>query len=109
MNRPVILMVAAGALVFAMFAAVAVVFTENQHQRRASCKATTTALALIREDAEAGIRPVRLEIPVGISPELAVSFRVQLAATVAENRKRRAVIVAVDRSIIHLQTSHFCR
>ena len=109
MNRPVIWMTVAGVVIVTVFVFLGVLFRENENQRHASCEATTTALVATRTEAEAGIRPVSLEIPVGISPELADSFNQQLAATLAENRKRRAVIVTIDRSIIDLQNSKFCQ
>jgi hypothetical protein len=66
-------------------------------------------LVATRSVAEAGIRPVSLEIPVGIPPELAASFRQQQAATLAENEKRGAVITSLDSSIVNLQNSSFCQ
>jgi hypothetical protein len=109
MSRPVILMCVAGVLVVTVFVILGVLFTEAEHQRRASCEATTSALVATRSVAEAGIRPVSLEIPAGIPPELAESFKQQQAATLAENTKRRAVIASLDSSIVNLQNSSFCQ
>ena len=109
MNRPVIWMTILGVVIVTVFVFLGVLFRENENQRHASCEATTTALVATRATAEAGIRPVSLETPAGISPGLADSFNQQRAATLAENKKRRAVIATIKSSILDLQNSKFCQ
>ena len=77
-------------------------------QRAASCAATLTSLAAVAETSKAGIRPVAVSIPPGLSPQLEASFRQQLAHTKAENTRRMAVVVSVNKSAAKLRASAFC-
>lgn len=79
------------------------------HQRRASCKATITALEGVRATSAAGIRP---EIDAGLLKSYPPSVREgafrQRAATLAENARRRIVIVQMNKAIAELEASSFC-
>jgi hypothetical protein len=106
--KPVVIMSVAGLIVVLVFLALGRLFTESQNQRKASCDATLIALDSVRETSLAGIRPVEYHIPAGISPSLEKSFVRQRAATVAENARRAAVAVRVEKAAKELQKSHFC-
>ena len=77
-------------------------------QRAASCAATLASFAAVAETSAAGIRPVPISIPPGLSPQLEVSFRQQLAQTKAENMRRMTVITSVNESAKKLKASAFC-
>jgi hypothetical protein len=76
--------------------------------RSASCAATLSSLDEIAQISAAGISFVITTIPTDISPQLAASFRQQIAQTKAENRRRRSVIASVQESRNRLQASAFC-
>ena len=96
------------ALTLVSLLSVGVTVRQISDQRSASCAATLTSLAAIAETSAAGIRPVTTRIPTDISPQLAASFRAQIAHTKAENARRKAVVVSTNKSSAKLRASKFC-
>lgn len=107
-SRPVLLLTLAGAFVFSSFLGMGYLFNESTSQRRASCRAQQVALSSIEETAVAGIRPVQ-SLPLGTPPGLVESFKGQIAATVAENARRRLVAMRVHKASRDLARSDFCQ
>jgi len=95
-------------LTFASLLSAGLTVRQLQHQRAASCAATLSSLTAVAETSAAGIRPVAIRIPPGLSPQLEASFRQQLAHTKAENMRRMAVITSVNKSAEKLRASAFC-
>ena len=95
-------------LTFASLLSAGLTVRQLQDQRAASCAATLSSLTAVAETSAAGIRPVAIRIPPGLSPQLEASFRQQLAHTKAENMRRMAVITSVNKSAEKLRASAFC-
>jgi len=106
--RPIVLLTLAGAFVFISFLAIGYLFNESNAQRHASCRAQEITMQSIEATAVAGIRPVQ-PLPAGTPPALVESFKRQIAATIAENARRRLVAMRVHKAAVDLARSDFCQ
>ena len=91
-----------------MFSAIALNYKQAAETRHATCDATLVALNAIGDVADAGVRPVPDELAPGTPEGLRAAFLSQIAATVAENERRRKVERDVDAAAATLRSSAFC-
>lgn len=106
--KPVAAVLLSSAVVASVFLMLGWMFQQSQDQRLASCRATLVALDAIAETAEAGIREVPRNV---LNPDdpLTPLFEQQRRATLAENTRRRAVIVRTRAAARQLARSDFCQ
>ena len=89
------------------FALQAHTINDIENNRKASCRATITAMEGVQANAASGIRVVN-PIPDNLSPELEAAFKVQRRATIAENARRRSTIDTVEAQEQKFLTSPYC-
>lgn len=106
--RPFVWLTLAGVFVFFCFLAIGYLFNLSQAQRHASCRAQQITMDSIEATAVAGIRPIQ-SLPAGTPPSLVETFKSQIAATIAENARRRLVAARVHRAARDLAGSDFCQ